>query len=117
MQRLFVEEDRIVVDAGVAQQRRQFGPDLVVTLLVLGDVAGLELHAERVIRSGTHRPASDSTTTDFAGSVTLIVSPDARAPSNAAGSMVFGFANVLCASSAADVSTRPASFFIVVPAT
>jgi hypothetical protein len=71
MQGLLVEENPVVVDAGVAQQLRQLRPDLVVALLVLVDDAGLELHAEGMVHGWT----SLSTSTDFAGTTTRMPPP------------------------------------------
>src|SRR5687768_13024867 len=76
-----VEEDRVVVDAGLAQCLHEFRPDFVVAALVFLDGAGLELHAERMV----HGPTSLSTMMDFAGTSTSTVPCRTRAPLNAAG--------------------------------
>src|SRR6185436_1696657 len=84
---LFVEEDRVVVDARFAQQLRELGPDLVMAPFVLSGGAGLQLHAECVV----HLPVSVITTL------------------NAAGLMALGLLTLLCASmSAARCAARPA---------
>ena len=47
-QRLLVEEDRIIADAGVAEKLGQLGPDGVVAAAIFLHMAGLELHSESV---------------------------------------------------------------------
>src|SRR5688572_23718732 len=109
----FVEEDRVVVDACAAQQRRQVGPDLVVAFLVFVHGAWLQFHPERQV----HLPASLSTTTALGGISTRSVPAVTRAPLKALGCTLAGLSKVLMLSMSGAVSMRPDNFPGAAPTT
>src|SRR5256885_17018521 len=74
VQRFLIEEDRIVMDACIREQLRELGPDGIMAALVLGYLAGLELHAEGMVHSLTSLGA----TVGLASTFISAAAPDAR---------------------------------------